>query len=235
MNVFSGIDLAWSSNNLSGVCDLSLKENNRLVISNLFLAKSLEEIYDGVKGEIISVDASLLVNNESGMRDCEYEIAKDFRKFGCGVYPTNKKILSKIGFRGEEVANYYSSKGFSLNPLFGGKKVIEIYTHAALIGMFNLDAHMKYKAKPKRSVEFRKAELKRLQSFLKTYIDSSFLSEPIPEKGKALKGFEDKLDAVVCALTSYFVYNYPDKCKVYGKENGLIISPIPKVILDESL
>jgi predicted RNase H-like nuclease len=42
-----------------------------------------------------------------------------------------------------------------------------------------------------------------------------------------MKEFEDKVDSIVCALSAYYFDKCKNKCKVYGKKNGLIISPHP--------
>lgn len=224
--IYTGIDLAWSKNNLSGFCELELKKD-QLFIKKICTLKDLKDISNETTGGVVSVDASLKVNNESGYRDSELELSRDFRKYGCGAYPTNKKILSKIGFRGEDLLKLLKKKGYTDNIYSSSKKVIETYTHSSIVGIFKLDSHLKYKQKPKRSKEFRINELQKLLDLLKKFVAGEFLNQQIPTKNKDLKEFEDKVDAVVCVLSAYYFDKYKDKCKVYGKVNGLIVSPHP--------
>jgi predicted RNase H-like nuclease len=45
-------------------------------------------------------------------------------------------------------------------------------------------------------------------------------------KGKALKGYEDLLDAVFCAYIAFYYWYEPEKCLVIGNLNdGYIITP----------
>ncbi|MFT4311400.1 MAG: DUF429 domain-containing protein [Candidatus Woesearchaeota archaeon] len=224
--IYTGIDLAWSKNNLSGLCTLELRKES-LVIKEVCTLLSLEDIAKKTSGKIVAVDASLKVNNETGYRDCELELSRDFRKYGCGAYPTNKKILSKIGFRGEDLLKILKQKGYTQDIHSKEKKVIEIYTHSSIVGIFKLKEHLKYKQKPKRTKEYRINELQKLINLLKTKIIGDILNQKIPTKNKELKEFEDKIDSIVCALTAYYFDKYKKTFKIYGEKNGFIVSPHP--------
>ena len=226
MNLYTGIDLAWSKNNNSGFCELELKKGV-LYIKEICILNSLEEIASKTTGKIVAIDASLVVNNEAGYRDCELELSRDFRKYGCGAYPTNKKILSKIGFRGEDLLELLKLKGYTENIHSKQNKVIEIYTHSSLVGIFNLKQHLKYKLKPNRTKEQRLSQMRELLDLLKTKVKGAILYQEIPMGSKDLKEFEDKIDSIVCALTAYYWDKYPEKCKIYGAKNGFIVSPHP--------
>jgi predicted RNase H-like nuclease len=114
------------------------------------------------------------------------------------------------------------------------RKVFEVYPHPSMVVLFNLNKILRYKAKPKRSLEFRIKEFDRYKSLLKG------LKNPVlkikdkrinADLGKMtiteLKGYEDMLDAVFCAYIAYYYWVNPDRCAVLGNmKDGYIMTPI---------
>ncbi|MFT4310919.1 MAG: DUF429 domain-containing protein [Candidatus Woesearchaeota archaeon] len=226
---FYGVDLAWSAKHRSGFCHLVYR-NNKLKIQKLCLLQSMQEILQHIQQGWVGVDASLLVNNEHGYRDSEWELSQHFRSYGCPAYPTNKKILEPIGFRGQELSFALQQKGYSVLPTLSAKTVIEVYTHSALVGMFNLASKLSYKYKPKRSRQQRNEAFDILCALLQTYVYHPILSTDFTTlQAKQLKEVEDMLDSIVCALAVYYYYKKPSSCQLFGKKNGIIMSPMPHI------
>lgn len=117
------------------------------------------------------------------------------------------------------------------------RTVFEVYPHPAMVALFGLEVTLKYKARRRRSMDFRRSELARLQS----YLVSLHQGEPamlIPADvagrdisalhGSAFKHHEDLLDAAVCAYVAYYAWYWgPPGYQVYGDmTQGYILVPM---------
>jgi predicted RNase H-like nuclease len=99
-----------------------------------------------------------------------------------------------------------------------------------------LNKILQYKSKPKRDYAFRWQEFKKYQKHLYNLkkqkpaliLPNEVTKKKVEElKGKALKGFEDILDSVLCAYLAYFSWHSPEKCEVLGDmHQGYILTPI---------
>lgn len=233
---FIGVDLAWSYNNLTGVVVLSY-ENNVLRLEEVDVVTSDEEILSFIDGEDVNhvaIDAPLIVPNKRGRRPAEDVCSKLFRRFEAGPYPANRSWLERDGkIRGEEISKKLVKKGFVQDPYLrsGFENVFfEVYPHPAMVVLFDLVKSLKYKQGKNRSYQDRYEAFDVLVSNLKTLeVEGvSFLDEDYASyKGKALKRFEDKVDAFVCAYIAYYNYSYNDSCLVMGDlDKGYILSPV---------
>lgn len=192
---YIGVDLAWGINNTSGITLLDDDE-----VKESFTVSSLYEVIDYIKKypkAIVGVDAPLLVENESGNRDIEKEFLKDYSSKKLGIYPVNKKLMTK---------NQDTIAGVELNKNITqilGKNLFEVYPHVTIMNCFH-NKVLPYKRKQGRNTEFIKEQLQILENYLTKNLKGDF-KEDIPKlKGKALKNYEDKLDSIVCAYTLYF-------------------------------
>ncbi|RME65587.1 MAG: DUF429 domain-containing protein [Caldilineae bacterium] len=244
--VFFGIDLAWSPRNPSGAAAI---RKGRLIEATGDLL-SLTEIVDFVdghlpsgRGAIVAVDAPLRVPNEEGSRLCDRALSAAWRRFHAGAYPANRKRLARDGIvRGEALVQLLSERlRFSEAAVIPRRTrerlVCEVYPHPALVSLFGLEQILKYKRGP---VEARRRELARYQRLLRslrqgdpplkgtkkllTSVDVSVL------RGRALKAYEDVLDALTCAYTAYYLWRHgPARGCTYGSlEDGHILVPLPK-------
>ena len=209
---YIGIDLAWTENNNSG---LALLEDNKILYCGI--AKNLEEVIAFIKRypkAIIGVDAPLEVPNETGNRDIEKEFLKDFSSKRLGVYPVNRNLLTKYSKNivGEELRAPISQKL--------GENLFEVYPHATILECFHGKV-LEYKRKKGRDTAFIKKQLHILENYLEEVLDGEFKEELKNLKGKGLKAYEDKLDALVCAYTLFFCKN--NQHKTYG---GIFKVPI---------
>jgi len=244
---FVGIDLAWSPKNGSGVAILEgNKKQAKLICAESIMSD--EEIIDYIlkkikdKPALISIDAPLIVPNETGRRIPEELTGKLFRQYDAGAHPSNRPRLSMWSgtIRGEEISKALEKKGFKQDPYIEQyeetKKFFEVYPHPSMVVLFNLKKILRYKAKPKRDYDFRYTEFKKYLSELENLEKknpSLVLSKDILNtnletlKSQKLKDFEDTLDGIFCAYLSYYVWARPDDCEVLGDlKTGYIMTPV---------
>lgn len=245
---FIGIDLAWSGKNSSGVAIIEGNRKKGKVI-DVGILNSNQEIIDYLNKNIkkekafIAIDAPLIVPNKTGRRIAEVEVGKLFRKYNAGAHPANSTRLSSFNggkVRGEVISKFLEKNKFRHSPNIKkfekSRKFFEVYPHPSMVVLFKLDNVLKYKAKPKRDYNFRWQEFKKYQNYLEK-LENASPAIKIPEniftknikklKGKSLKNYEDKLDAIFCAYIAYYCWENPKKCKVLGNmKKGYILTPI---------
>ncbi len=244
---FVGIDLAWSPRNGTGLAIVEGNKKEAKVVFNDVIQTDediIQHIQDKVKNSkaLIAIDAPLIVPNEEGRRVAEAVVGQLFRKYHAGAHPSNRKRLSQWSgtIRGEELVKKLIIAGFDHNPEIkkfeATRKCFEVYPHPSMVVLFNLKKILQYKAKPKRTHEFLCDMFKQYQQHLRAlkkskpafHIPEVMLKQDVAKlKGKALKRYEDKLDAIFCAYISYYVWSQPDKCAVLGSmQEGYILTPI---------
>jgi len=245
--LFVGIDLAWSEKNGSGVAILRGDKNKAEFISadiyysDKEIIKYIEQNI-GMQNAFIAVDAPLIVPNKKGRRDAEKLVGFLFRKYDAGAHPANRKRLSQWSgkIRGEEIAKKLEKIGFlhnlDIKRFEKSRKFFEVFPHPSMVVLFNLNKILKYKAKPKRDYKFRWNEFRLYQKYLKKLEKAKpvlSLPEKITEKdvkelkGKALKDYEDLLDAIFCAYIAYYYWYNPENCEILGDmKEGYILTPV---------
>ena len=242
-----GLDLAWSPRNPTGACVAAWDGKvARLVEPPRADLGGNEEIAEyvraGVRDEpaVVAIDCPLAVPNRGGLRDCDVLMNRFFRRFEAGVYPANQTSLGRYGgLRGVSLAGTLAADGFSLDPrAWTERRVIEVYPHAAMIGMFGLRRTLKYKPRQGRSYEERWREMAKLQRLLAGLRDATppFRIEdrilrrvPTGIRGGELKRLEDVLDSLICAYVG-LAYGVDGlrRCAVFGDgARGHIVVPTP--------
>ena len=188
---------------------MALLEDNRVIYSGI--VQNFDEVINFIQQHpkaIIGVDAPLQVLNESGNRAIEKEFLKDYSSKKLGVYPANRKLLTKYSdfIVGEELTKRIPQKL--------GKSLFEVYPHATILECFHGKV-LPYKKKQGRSTQFVKEQLEILQNYLLDTLSGEFKENIFELKGVSLKSHEDKLDALVCAYTLFFCSKNPHK--TYGE------------------
>jgi predicted RNase H-like nuclease len=113
-----------------------------------------------------------------------------------------------------------------------------------MVVLFGLDKVLKYKAKPSISFSQRLDEFRTYQRHLRnlrTHVPSLLLpdalldEEQLAKRGKALKAYEDQLDAVFCAyLALYYWWWGTQHCRIFGDiEQGYIVAPVDRRVLSK--
>jgi len=245
---FVGIDLAWSWRNSSGIAIIEGQRDSATFTRGTGEIREDNEIVDYIitstrgKPALIAVDASLIVNNNTGERNVETQLKKMFAPYHAVPYPSNRSLYNRLygGLRGERMAKMLEEKGFRHDPFVKrfepGKKFFEVFPHSAAVVIFKLKHTLKYKAGKNRDYMFRWQEFAKYQGYLKSLknrepsltLPRYILETDVRElKGKALKRYEDLLDAIFCAYIAFYYWYEPGRCSVIGDlSEGYMVTPV---------
>jgi len=236
MNTFIGVDLGWYGKP-SGLASIRL-ERAGLQLRSVDRLEAADEILEWIRHEtgegnaVVAVDAPLVIRNPVGIRPCERELNRDFRRYHAGCHAANlgrpfAENVIAFSRKLEELGYAHGAAGKSRQK---GRFQIEVHPHAAAVSLFGLDRIVKYKRGRR---EERALELRRLRSLLLSHLPE--LDPPfspglpgVPETGN-LKPTEDKIDAVLCAYVAAHWWHWGTKRnRVYGnEESGYIVVPQP--------
>ncbi len=245
--LFVGLDLAWSTNNASGIALVEGDSKKAKLISSR-LVRSDDEIRDflrenvGTANALVAIDAPLVVPNEKGRRIAEVIVGDLFRQYDAGAHPANRSHLASFygRIRGETVAELLKKEGFAHSPNLSvheqTRKFFEVYPHPAMVVLFGLNRIIRYKAKPNREYAERYAAFREYQKHMSALADadpplklpSTITKVKVDElKAQKLKDYEDEMDAVFCAYIAYYAWAHPNRCAVLGNlDEGYILTPI---------
>jgi predicted RNase H-like nuclease len=131
--------------------------------------------------------------------------------------------------RGEELVQKLSTQEVHHDPTLTNKRCcFEVYPHPATIRLFGLEKTLKYKPRQNRSYQERYTAFQVYQQHLKsldiTGVDELLSRDVTQMIGKALKDYEDTLDALLCA---YIAKDLDQRgSDMYGNEmEGYILVP----------
>jgi predicted RNase H-like nuclease/ppGpp synthetase/RelA/SpoT-type nucleotidyltranferase len=226
VTAYLGIDLAWGERNASGVAVLDAAcrlLHVSLVRTDDEIEAALAPYADGRR--LAGIDAPLVVTNPTGSRPAERALSADFRKFDAGTHPSNTaKPEFADGTRGARIAERLG--------LVVHETALEVYPHAALVALFDLDRILTYKAKRGRDLEQLRSELQRLMDLVESVVSTeeswSVLRAAVDgaTRKSELGAVEDQVDAVVCAYVAWYVDRHPERITTYGDpETGVIVTP----------
>lgn len=248
MPTFIGIDLAWRSNkNYTGGAVL---EGDKSGVSVRNLSEgltSLSEVKAFIQPHtqadcVVAIDAPLTIRNLKGQRPCEKQIGHRFGAAHASAHSSNLELYPDPG--SVRLANHLQEQGFQNCPepherFLGGKWFFEVYPHPAHVVLFQRTRIIKYK---KGKISSRKRGLHEFRESIWHFLCPSsppLMSDPQLHsllerrledlKGRALKHYEDILDAVFCAyLAAYFwAWSYERNEMIGTREMGYIINPKP--------
>lgn len=260
------MDLGWSS----GATGLSCLEwdGESLRIRSVTCQMAIADIFEWIQAQlnegaesdasnrktpgtvVIAVDAPTIIPNKTGMRLPDRLAHRYFRRYHAGCYPAN--LGRPFAARTLEFGQHLESMGFVHQPNLGspqrpGRYQLEVFPHAAMIHLFQLDRILKYK---KGKLAERRAELLRLRDLMRSRLPtltpalylptlqesqaatvaSGGLDLPeIPFGGRALKSVEDQLDSLICAYVAAHWWHWGQvKNWVLGdRATGYIVVPTP--------
>lgn len=244
-----GLDLAWSARNPTGAAALRLDAGGTatLVAHDLLLGDEAIVAWvaaqSGDGAVVVAVDAPLLIPNETGRREADAAVSARFARFHAGAHPANRKKLAATGvWRGdtllEGLAEHSILYAAEVPVRSAGRWIVEVYPHPATITLFGLERVLPYKARPHRTQEMRFDALGRFLSHLQALREPTFApgalapfaAELTPTlRGNALKGWEDRLDALMCAYIAAYAWWWgPARTEVFGDPvRGSILVPMP--------
>jgi len=241
----AGIDLAWKSQrNTTAVAFGDLSERCLRLAEIHRALRDLGELVSVIDAEDelygIAIDAPLVINNQSGQRDCEKLLSQEYGGRCVSCHSSNLVLYKNTS--SVELSRYLERHGFKhLQDVAVGKCQIECYPHPAILEMFGLPKRLAYK---KGRVSDKKQGQIQLSNHIKTLAQSKVLPLIIGGKnrdcleeenirsleGAGLKINEDVLDSIIClyicALFSKSVVH-----KTYGcVEDGYIYVPKQRCI-----
>jgi predicted RNase H-like nuclease len=255
-NVFLfGLDLAWGARNPSGAVVLRPEAGGYRANDPETLGGD-RAIIDWVTREssgsalaVLAIDAPLFAPNAPGTsRSADITTSKLYGRFNASVYPANRERCARpIALATELLRHGWTLCPFALRDEVAtahssgrqpsGRFAIEVYPHAACVGLFGLP-------RKKGSIASRRSGLTDLQSLLHERMPmfDEGVAPPIDPfahadisslRGRALKAHEDRLDALLCAAMAAAFVHAPDRCVIAGANtpadvcNGYIVVPIP--------
>lgn len=240
---FLGIDFGWRSQP-SGLCCLYWQDQ-QLHLLELDRKQSVEEILAWcdrlvapAEPALIAVDAPTLIPNATGMRVPDKLTHKYFGRYHAGCYPANlgRPFAERTVTFGLSLENRRFAHAPKIIPQQPGRYQIEVFPHAAIVQLFQLERILKYK---KGKLAERKAELAKLQHYIQTVLpqldpplalaktDSQLSVALASLTGVALKAVEDQLDSLICAYVgAYWWYWGKSRNWVLGDlSTGYIVVP----------
>jgi predicted RNase H-like nuclease len=246
MTSFIGIDLAWKSDGNHTGCAVLEGDQSGVMVRELSQGlKTLNEVMDFIKlhskaDSVVAIDAPLIIRNEKGQRPCEKEVSKRFGAAHASAHTSNLQLYPDAD--SVRIASYLQQQGFKHCPepherILGGKWFFEVYPHPAHVVLFERSQIIKYK---KGSVSTRKRGLCEFRDCIRQFlirsspplIENSLLHSLLERslselKGRALKHYEDILDATFCAYLSAFfwAWSYERNEMIGTHETGYIINP----------
>ena len=161
------------------------------------------------RSTVVAIDAPLWIPNETGSRDCDIEVMRQYGKYLIGVYPCNKSLFRNKRRCEALRRELMDRRGFVEAPDRGSRVFFETYPHPAIVNVLRLSQRVAYKKGP---VKNRRRNLRCLAEML--LAELPIASPPVARskrllevlrpgfdelRGKALKAAEDRVDGLVCA------------------------------------
>ncbi|MEN9278019.1 MAG: DUF429 domain-containing protein [Thermostichus sp. DG_1_5_bins_95] len=248
--------MAWSPRNPSGIATVQVIKDPWLgkwtgILTDCRILQTDTEILNYIQSRagrdpepcLIAVDAPLRVPNLTGQRKAEAELNRVFRAYEAGAHPANRRLLARDGqVRGEALVQALSNWGFQERAEIQQgsltRQVTEVFPHSAMVSLFGLSRTLKYKARPKRTCQERQQAWHLYQHHLR----SLTLADPALSgheallqvevgslKGRALKDYEDRVDALMCAYVALYGFRWgSERCHSFGNlQEGHIFTPLP--------
>jgi predicted RNase H-like nuclease len=235
-----GLDLAWSANNPSGVAAIDVRGRLLDVRADL---RGDDEVLAWVRawrGErgVIGIDMPTIVRNPTGARDCERELAAEFRRHHAAPHPANLgRPLFAGGGRARRLIDALGPDGvveaIDIVPDDPRTVAIEVFPHPAHVRLFAREHVFRYKKKsrPWPAVLDEWAAYRAALGSLRAADPPLLLDERIPERvgARGYKRWDDTLDAISCAYVASFVHRWgarPPHVRVFGTlADGYIVVP----------
>ncbi|MDW7674914.1 MAG: DUF429 domain-containing protein [Bacillota bacterium] len=191
---------------------------------------------------IIALDIPMAPFLIEGRREVDQALSREYGRYKAAVHsPTKDRpgIIATAIFEQLKNLGYQWAIDYKHENVF-----FEVYPHASIIELFGYSERLTYKVNKKAKYwpNATKAERKQniisklneLRDHLASLIDISEkliprLDRTVQYKDKFLKGYEDLLDATVCAVTGY--YYLQGKIKPFGDKDG--VAWVPDIIAND--
>ena len=234
----AGIDLAWGTRARTGIA-LTDADGALLRSASVTTDAEIADFLAGSSPAVIAIDAPIIVTNSAGMRDCERELSKDFRRFHAGTHPTN---MSQPSMQPEpRAARLVNARDWSTNheasPTSQTPIALEVYPHSSMVGLFGLTRVLEYKAKSGRTPDMRKAQFIELIRLMEIHCDHSLRltqNRRWQEIGQQVASatrqsefnlIEDEIDAIFCTYVACTFATSRESLVTYGSTaTGVIVT-----------
>jgi predicted RNase H-like nuclease len=185
--------------------------------------------------DLVAVDMPLALTPIVGRRASDLEIS---RTFGAAKATTHSPSDRRPGQLSDKLREDFSIAGFPLCTVAGLRRpgLMEVYPHTALLALSGDKVRLTYKASKTTTywrgecLAERRGRLRkvwqRIIDLLEAEIAGVAEALPLPAtefRGRELKAYEDKLDAVVCAYVAICALD--GAAKAYGDANSAIWVP----------
>jgi predicted RNase H-like nuclease len=253
-----GIDLAWGQGrpgvapNETGV--VAAAPDGRVLDAGW--TRGVEETAAWIErwapgAAVAMVDAPLVVQNATGMRECEKEIGRRYGRWKVSANASNLGLPGVLA--GTVLAARLAAGGWHIadghgGPPAGGRSLYECFPYLALVGTDALGYDRErpiYKRKPRHlaPTEFRALRARNADEIVRRVaalddppidlrshaVTASLLDEPTPLADRPAKHREDLLDAVLCAWTGLLWLRHGlARCQVLGGDEvppATVIAP----------
>lgn len=176
---------------------------------------------------LVALDIPLSSELISERRSCDDEISRYYGPKWASVHSPSAERPGQIAVK---IFRQLTEAGFVWNDRNAGKPFIEVYPHASIIEMFGLNKRLPYKVQKKSkywpdcSTDERNkniiTNLNKLREGIEEHVDGVGEIFPVLDSTEKyqvqfLKGYEDALDALICAITG--VYFHDDQVRCFGK------------------
>jgi predicted RNase H-like nuclease len=236
----AGIDLAWGNRARTGVA-LTDEHGALIKSASVTTDEQIANFLSGSSPAVIAIDAPIIVTNASGMRECERDLSKDFRRFHAGTHPTNTSRPSmQPEPRAKRLVQAHGwSTDVALSPGLMSPVALEVYPHSSMVGLFGLDRVLEYKAKSGRTLEMRRTQFTELMTCMVRHCDDALrltsntrwhaLATSVAQatKQSELNLIEDEIDAIFCAYVAWIFATAPATLLTYGDPGSGVIVTFP--------
>jgi predicted RNase H-like nuclease len=183
--------------------------------------------------DCIAIDMPVGPNPIQGRRACDDAVS---RRYGARKAAVHSPSVVRPGPISDALRAGFAALGFSVCLAPPAHGLIEVYPHAALIEFMGEKERLPYKAGktttywPGLPIGERHRKLREVWSRIVATLDGRIAGVaaalPLPAsdvRGWALKAFEDKLDAIVCAAVAIAALN--GEAEAHGDDDGAIWVP----------
>lgn len=231
---YVGIDLAWGTRAPTGLAAVA-QDGSLLASATVRTDDEIASWVAGLGGRpaVVALDAPLVVRNAAGMRECEKAVSRAFGAYGASCHASSRARPQFDPPRAEVLAARHGWRVDAEPAAVGrgeGAVAIEVYPHAAMVGLFTLGSVLPYKARAGRGVDLRRAAMLEVIYHLETVAELRLEEHPrwielcaaVDGAGRHvdLERVEDEIDAVLCAHLAWLWTHRPTALRVYGSPDG---------------
>lgn len=234
----AGIDLAWQCETNGSGLAFGVLESGRLrvleassAVIGLRAIESKINRYSELVG--FAIDGPLIINNQTGQRDCERLVTRRYASRNAGCHASNLNLYPSAA--SVQLSRKLQRAGF-MHAATSGRFQLECYPHPALIEIFGLGERLLYK---KGRVQGKRDGQVKLAGLLASLNSSPVLPVTFDDelrccmsevyiqslRGQGLKDNEDMLDSLVCLYIAA-LFATQKSGQVFGTTNdGYIYVP----------